>query len=506
MDRIYDVAIIGGGINGCGCAADAALRGLSTVLLEKDDLASKTSSSSTKLIHGGLRYLENFEFNLVKKALNERQVLLNIAPHIVHPQPFVLPYQKHMRPAWLLRLGLFIYDYLSNKNKLPRCRSIERRRDENYFQPLIDDIKKGFIYYDGFADDARLTIFNALQAKNYGASIRPHSAVRAIQCVNKLWNITVQPKLGLQYVVQAKSIINATGPWVNTINQLAQVTISQNISLVKGSHIVVPKIYSGQHAYFLQHDDKRIIFVIPYQDNTMIGTTEVQFDEAPEIVNISQDEISYLIHIVNSYFKQKLTQQDILYTWSGIRPLINGENKNMRKMSRDYSYLVTDMPAPMVSIYGGKITTYRQLSVEVIDQLKSIFPHLGHSVTDSTPLPGACFNSMSFDEYQLYARNKYNWMDPALLHRYLQNYGTCMEIFLAQCNSMASLGKCFGSSLFQIEVDYLVLEEWAQSSEDILLRRTKLGLSNEAICQKELADYLSTITAYPPDLIEPVFH
>lgn len=506
MDRVFDVAIIGGGINGCGCAADAALRGLSVVLLEKDDLASKTSSSSTKLIHGGLRYLENFEFSLVKKALNERQTLLNVAPHIVHPQAFVLPYQQQMRPAWLLRLGLFIYDFLSNKNKLPKCSTLHRSNNPSFFAPLANHIKKGFLFYDGFTDDSRLTIFNALQAKNHGASIRTYSSVINLQCINKIWHITVQPSVGSQYEIQAKSIINATGPWVNTIAQYAQMSNPLDITLVKGSHIIVPQLYTGQHAYFLQHNDKRIIFAIPYQGNTMIGTTEVQFNETPGVVHISEDEIDYLIRIVNSYFNKKLSEQDVLFTWSGIRPLLSSENKDMHSISRDYSYTNTSIPAPMISIYGGKITTYRQLAVEVIDHLKSLFPALGQSITQSTPLPGASFNTMNFSDYQTYAKNKYSWMDTQLFDRYLHSYGTCMEIFLSQCTGMESLGKKFGSTLYQVEVDYLVLEEWAKSCEDILLRRTKLGLTNEVINQKALADYLRTITTYPADLIEPVFH
>ncbi|WBV64502.1 glycerol-3-phosphate dehydrogenase [Legionella pneumophila 130b] len=277
MDQVFDVAIIGGGINGCGCAADAALRGLSVILFEQDDLASKTSSSSTKLIHGGLRYLEHYEFGLVKKALQERQTLLNLAPHLVHSQSFVLPYLKHMRPSWLLRLGLFFYDHLSRKNHLPKSRLIHRNNKNNYFTPLKEELNRGFLFYDATTDDARLTILNAIQAKNHGASIRPHAKVTHAEVINNIWHLTIQPTKGQSYKAYAKSIINATGPWVQSIAQLTHTPIQKDITLVKGSHIIVPKLFEGNHAYFLQHNDQRVIFVIPYHGFSMIGTTDIHY-------------------------------------------------------------------------------------------------------------------------------------------------------------------------------------------------------------------------------------
>lgn len=497
MDQVFDVAIIGGGINGCGCAADAALRGLSVVLFEKDDLASKTSSSSTKLIHGGLRYLENYEFGLVKKALDERQVLLNMAPHLVRPQPFVLPHQRNMRPGWLLRLGLFFYDHLSRKNHLPKCKSIHRNRKNHYFTPLIDQLKRGFLFYDGATDDSRLTISNALQAKYHGARIKLHSTVIAAKVINKQWELTIQPQNGAIYTIHAKTIINATGPWVKSIAQLFQVPDNQEMTLVKGSHIIVPKLYEGKHGYFLQHTDKRVIFVIPYHNFSMIGTTDVQFTGSPDQVSISAEEIDYLISLVNSYFKMKINKNDILFSWSGLRPLIASKGKEMRAISRDYSYKLHRSPAPIVTIYSGKITTYRQLAEEIVDQLSPFFASLRESQTKLCPLPGATFEEMNFERYMIYAKNKYHWLDVDLLNRYLFSYGSCMEIFLSKCTNLDSMGEHFGASLYQVEVDYLVSEEWARDCDDILQRRTKLGLIMNEANKKRLSTYLATILAYP---------
>jgi glycerol-3-phosphate dehydrogenase len=497
MSTVFDVAIIGGGINGCGCAADAALRGLSVVLLEKDDLASKTSSSSTKLIHGGLRYLENFEFGLVKKAISERQRLLDLAPHLVHPQSLVLPYEKHMRPAWFLRLGLFIYDHLNRKNRLPKCKTIYRKKQQNYFSPLINTLKKGFLFYDAVTDDARLTILNAIQAKNHGASICTHSTVIHTEIINDLWQLTIQPKVGPCYKLHAKSVINAAGPWVKSVEQITQTPDRQKISLIKGSHIIVPQIYEGNHAYFLQHQDKRVIFVIPYHGFSLIGTTDTPLTNSLNDVHISHEEIHYLIDLVNLYFNKKISEKDIIYTWSGIRALLADESKEAKSLTRDYTYDVKLEPAPIITIYGGKITTYRQLAEEVINQLIPNFPQMGPAVTAITPLPGAKFKNMDFEHYVHYAQDKYKWMDSELLNRYLYTYGSCMEKFLASCTNQQSLGKKYCTYLYQVEVDYLISEEWAQSCDDILKRRTKLDLIIDAVGKKELAEYLAKINDHP---------
>jgi glycerol-3-phosphate dehydrogenase len=491
MAELFDVAIIGGGINGCGCAADAALRGLSLVLLEQDDLASQTSSSSTKLIHGGLRYLEQYEFSLVKKALEERQNLLNLAPHLVHAQSFILPYQKHMRPSWFLRLGLFLYDHLSTKNRLPRCSSVYRK-ESTYFDPLVKELNQGFLFYDGATDDARLTIMNALQAKNHGASIRPYERVIKTEAVNNIWQISIQPKNGQPYQVQAKTLINATGPWVEATAKLTQNALQHQLALVKGSHIVVPKLYEGKQAYFLQHKDKRVVFVIPYNGYSMIGTTDVPFNTESDKIETSTAEIQYLTTLVNSYFKKQIQAEDIIYAWAGVRPLLAAKNKEASALSRDYSYEVTLTPAPIITILGGKITTYRQLAEEVINQLSLVYPEINPSLTKIMPLPGATLNSMDFTQYCLYAREKYHWLNADLLDRYLHSYGSTMEAFLAPCTDLHSMGKRYGTELYQVELNYLIENEWAQNLDDVLMRRTKLGLSMDEETKKELREHLSS--------------
>lgn len=498
MDHIFDVAIIGGGINGCGCAADASLRGLSVVLFEKDDLASKTSSSSTKLIHGGLRYLENYEFSLVKKALEERQRLLTLAPHIVHPQALILPYQKHMRPAWFLRLGLFFYDHLSRANHLPKCKSIRRTDKNNYFSPLINTIKRGFFFYDASTDDARLTLINALQSHNHGGSIRPRSTVLDTKINQGYWQLTIQPEIGAQYTVFAKSIINATGPWVEAVETMTHTPTQQKMALVKGSHIIVPKMYEGKHAYFLQHQDNRVIFIIPYHGFSMIGTTDVAYNGSLDKVHISDEEIDYLTGLVNSYFKVSISAKDIVYSWSGIRPLLATEGSEARSLSRDYHYHFSEKPAPAITIYGGKITTYRQLAEEIVNQLKPLFPDMLPCATRHTPLPGASINGMNFAEYSHYAKEKYQWLGSDLLSRYLNSYGTCLEIFMSSCTDFNSMGIHFGSSLYQVEVDYLIKYEWASDVDDILKRRTKLILEMGMESQNKLVHYLGTKRSLEP--------
>lgn len=477
MDQFFDVAIIGGGINGCGIAADAALRGLSVLLVEKDDLASKTSSSSSKLIHGGLRYLEYYNFSLVKKALDERQILLNLAPHLVHPLPMVLPYQQSMRPYWLLRAGLFLYDNLSRKNKLANTKSIERNTKSPYFIPLSEQFNKGFLFYDCKTDDSRLTIANALQAKEQGAIIRNNTQLIKAETENNLWYLTLKPKKGEEYVIKAKVVINATGPWVESINQLLGIPTRFKISLVKGSHIVVHRLYEGEHAYLLQNQDNRVVFLIPYHGYTLIGTTDVAFDGSPNEVNISSAEVNYLFDLVNSYLKSSLKKKDIINSWSGLRPLLASAGEELKALSRDYASCYTEVPAPAVTIYGGKITTYRKAALETVNLLKPVFPNLKSSLTSITPLPGATVSNWTFADYVEHANEKYYWLESELRERYLSSYGTRSELILNECSKIEDLGRHFGSGLYQVEVNYLLREEWASTCDDILWRRTKLGLN-----------------------------
>ena len=504
MKPIFDVAIIGGGINGCGCAADAALRGLSVALIEQGDLASKTSSSSTKLIHGGLRYLEHYEFSLVKKALIERQRLLKLAPYLVTPQSFVLPHRKYMRPSWLIRTGLFVYDNLSRKNHLPHCQTIKRINNELYFSPLTDTLNKAFLFYDGATDDARLTIVNAMQARQHGAQIHLHTKLVKAEVQNNIWLLTLQSQNKHPYTLKARALVNATGPWVQATTQITNTITKQQLSFVKGSHILVPALYQGDHAYLLQNDDKRIVFVIPYHGYSMIGTTDVNLPEPVEYPEISTAEINYLLQLVNSYFKTQINFKDICYSWSGIRPLLAGKNEDASSLSRDYLYELSKTPAPAVTIFGGKITTYRLLAKEVIDQFRPLFPHMPKSLTAVTPLPGAELpnSSMHFEQYKKYAKEQYSWIEPHILNRYLKQYGCNTEKILAATSHNHSLGQKFSPDLYQAEVDYLIKEEWAQSSEDILFRRTRLHLAFSAQNKEKLEQYIQNASLFCEKTIE----
>ncbi|KTD63958.1 glycerol-3-phosphate dehydrogenase [Legionella spiritensis] len=490
MDMVFDIIVIGGGINGCGIAADAAMRGLSVLLIEKDDIASKTSSSSSKLIHGGLRYLEQYNFSLVKKALDERQVLLKIAPHLVYPLPFVLPYDQSMRPTWLLRTGLFLYDHLSRKNRLPKSRFIRRASHADRFSPLTRHYQKGFLFYDCATDDARLTVTNALQAKRHGATILSGTELLHGIARHNQWHITARQPDGEEKLFRSKVIINASGPWVEQVNQRLQVPSRFKISLVKGSHLVVHKLYEGNHAYLLQNQDNRIVFVIPYHGFTMIGTTDIAIDSSPDNIAISPQEIEYLLSLTNRYLNRPLKPQDIITTWSGVRPLLSSDKKTPQALSRDYTYHFIASPAPIISIYGGKITTYRQLSRETIDALAPVFPSLKPSGSHREILPGGHLGELDFKSYLSYAKEKYHWLENDVKERILHTYGTLSEQFLAKCDKTSDLGIHFGHGLYQSEVDYLINEEWAHSCDDILWRRTKLGLFFNPPETQGLSEYL----------------
>lgn len=489
--HLFDVAIIGGGINGCGSAADAALRGLSVVLCEKGDLASQTSSSSTKLIHGGLRYLEQFNFSLTRKALTERQLLLDMAPHLVHPLQFVLPQQQNIRKQWLLRLGLFIYDHLGRHNRLPRSRLVTRCLQPDLFKPLIPAIEQGLLYYDCMTDDARLTMANALQAKAHGATILTKTEVINASIVDSTWQLNIKTKNQSIRPIYAKTIINATGPWVAEVNHLLKIPNAYKLALVKGSHLVLKKLYDGAHAYVLQNDDKRIIFTIPYFGYTLLGTTDVPYTDDLDSPVIDADETSYLLDIVGHYFGSRPTSRDIITSWSGIRPLIFEDNKNASALTRDYHYHFSTEPAPAVTIYGGKITTYRLLAEKVVDQLQAVFPNIKPSNTYTTPLPGAGLNAADYMIYQKEARQIYAWLDEKILDHYIQTYGSRSTLILKDCHCVNDLGKHFMGTLYQREVDYLINEEWATTVEDVLWRRTKLGLEFNQESTNSLALYMN---------------
>lgn len=493
MHICYDVAIVGGGINGCGIAADAAMRGLSVILIEQDDLAQQTSSASTKLIHGGLRYLEYYDFSMVKKSLDERQRLLTLAPHLVHPIKLILPHRSAVRPLWLLRLGLFLYDHLSFKNKLPKTKLVSRRVTKALFAPLKPIFQRGLSFYDACTDDARLTIANALQAALHGAEIRTRLRLIKAEPQGQQWSLSVECPKQIQQKICAKTVINAAGPWVNPVESILQTPSHDHLSLVKGSHIVVHKLYEGEQAYFLQHQDGRVIFVIPYHGYTMIGTTDTPVTSATPPIHIDPEEITYLCDLVNVYFQSEISAQQILYTWSGIRPLLPSEGKSAKALSRDYHYYFSTIPAPAVTIYGGKITTYRKLAADVVDALSPIFPNLPPSTTDKIPLPGASLGRLNFRQYSQYAKTQYSWLAAPVHAHLLATYGSRMEFILQGCQRMSDLGEPFSETLYPAEVDYLYHYEWARTEDDILWRRTKLGLSMTQAEQDRLSEYLSTL-------------
>ena len=489
-ETLYDVAVIGGGINGVGIAADAAGRGLSVFLCEKDDLASHTSSASSKLIHGGLRYLEHYEFRLVREALAEREVLLAKAPHIVKPMRFVLPHQPHLRPAWMIRAGLFLYDHLGKREKLPASRSL-RFGPRN---PLKADLKRGFEYSDCWVDDARLVALNAIAAREHGAHVRTRTRCLQAQRNNGVWEVQLEGPAGERYTVRAKALVNAAGPWVaRFIREDLKLTSPYGIRLIQGSHLIVPRLYEGEHAYILQNTDQRIVFAIPYLDRfTIIGTTDREYTGDPSKVAITREETDYILKVVNDHFKHQLTAEDVLRTYSGVRPLCNDESDNPSAITRDYTLALSHEPgqAPLLSVFGGKLTTYRKLAESAMLQLKPFFPEMGAGWTVSAPLPGG--EGMTTPKAlaeEFLARAP--WLPAAVANRWSVTYGARGWKLLEGCERLSDLGQLFGEGLYSREVDYLVQEEWARSAEDILWRRTKLGLFLDDAAQQALENYLA---------------
>ena len=491
--KCYDLVVIGAGINGIGIANDAAGRGLSVFVCEKDDLASHTSSASSKLIHGGLRYLEHKEFRLVREALAEREVLLNKAPHIIRPLRFIMPHRPHLRPAWLIRTGLFFYDYLGKREKLAGSNLVTFNGVDS---PLHPDIQRGFEYSDCTVDDARLVVLNAMQAREHGAQIMTRTICLSAQQVDGLWHVVLENEQG-QFQVKTKVLVNAAGPWVaKIIRENLNLTSPYGIRLIQGSHIIVPKLYEGEKAFILQNDDQRIVFTIPYlQRFTLIGTTDREYTGDPNYVEISADERAYLLDVCNDHFKQQLTETDIVSTFSGVRSLCDDESDNPSAVTRDYTLALSvesSMHAPLLSVFGGKLTTYRKLAEAAMDQLKPFFKHMKKEWTASALLPGAeQFNTV--DELRLQIQQQVKGMSEATATRWAHAYGCRVMQFLKHSNSIHELGQDFRHGLFAQEVDYLVDQEWAITSEDILKRRSKLYLDFNQDEIQVLETYLHTL-------------
>ena len=481
MTTVTDLLIVGGGINGAGIARDAVGRGLSVVLCEQGDLAGYTSSASTKLIHGGLRYLEYYEFRLVREALFERERLLEAAPHIIWPLRFILPHEKGIRPAWLVRLGLFLYDHLAPRKRLPGTETIHLTR-----HPAGKALKPGFdtafVYSDCWVDDSRMVALNALDAFERGADIRVRTKLVSARRDGDAWLATLQDvETGQTNEVRARALVNAGGPFVaEVLNSKLGLNAQKHVRLVKGSHIVVPKLFEGDQAFILQNKDKRIVFAIPYQDKfTLVGTTDIPVEAVPDRkVTISDDEIRYLCDAINHIFKREIAPADVVWTYSGVRPLYDDGSNNASAVTRDYVFELDakDKQAPVLSIFGGKITTFRKLSEHALEELKAFFPDMKPSWTEKAKLPGGDMADADFGRFLETVKARWPFLDEAVARRLSRAYGTRIAKVLGAAGSMADLGEDFGAGLTTAEVDYLVDREWARSAEDILWRRSKLGL------------------------------
>ena len=477
---MHDVFIIGGGINGCGIARDAAGRGFSVLLAEKGDLASGTSSGSTKLIHGGLRYLEHYEFRLVREALKERERLWAMAPHIVWPLRFVLPYQQGMRPTWLLRLGLLIYDHLGGRGRLPPTRTLDLRKDPAG-RVLKDGLSTAFEYSDCWVDDARLVVLNAQAAADHGASIHTRTAVVGARRGTDHWQVTTRcMHSGEESTVAARMLINAAGPWVDDV--LARITGSTTANTVRhvqGSHVVVPKLFDHDRCYIFQLPDERVFFAIPYeQDFTLLGTTDRDYQGAIDSIVMSDEELDYICAAASSYFAKPVRSDQVVWSYSAVRPLYDDGASPAQEATRDY-VLKTDGAGDeprLINIFGGKITTYRKLAEAVLAEIEAVLGRRGPAWTGTAPLPGGDFPADGVATLTAELVADYPFLSQPTVVRLIKAYGTRARDILGNATSMNDLGELFGSGLSEREVAYLQQHEWAETTEDILWRRSKLGL------------------------------
>ncbi|WP_379654007.1 glycerol-3-phosphate dehydrogenase [Pseudoxanthomonas sp. UC19_8] len=494
VERV-DVLVVGGGINGVGIARDAIGRGLSVCLCEADDLAAHTSSASTKLIHGGLRYLEQYEFRLVGKALAEREVLLRLAPHIAWPLRFLLPHQPHLRPAWMIRVGMFLYDRLGGKRTLEGSRRVDLRRSP-VGAPLKEEFTTGFAYSDGWVQDARLVVLNAMDAAERGASIHTRTRCVGARRDGAHWLAELETAQGQRIAVEARALVNAAGPWaVQFLDQVAHLRHDYALRLVKGSHIVVPRMFAHEHAYIFQQPDRRIVFAIPYErDFTLIGTTDMEYRGDPARPRIDADEVDYLCAAANRYFRKSIGPGDVVWTYSGVRPLLEDEEDNASEVTRDYRLEVDADGPPLLSVFGGKLTTYRKLAEQAVDKLES---QLGRKpqpwTADGAPLPGG--DMLPFDQALALLRTARPWLPKELAWRLVRNYGSRTERILGEATTLTDLGEHFGADLYRAEVDYLQRHEWVVDAEDLLWRRSKLGLRLTPAQQRRLAEVLHASAA-----------
>ena len=489
-----DVLVVGGGINGVGIARDLAGRGVSVLLCEKDDLAAHTSSSSTKLIHGGLRYLEHFEFSLVRKALAEREGLLRSAPHIIWPLRFVMPHDPGMRPVWMVRAGLFLYDHLARRELLPGSKTIDLHRHEAG-RPLKSHYNKGFVYSDAWVDDARLVVLNAMDARERGATVLTHWACVDAQRGPSLWQVRLQSASGQTLELSARALVNATGPWAaQFLTEHAHAPERKTLRLVKGSHVVVKKLFEHENAYIFQNPDKRIIFVIPYEgDFTLIGTTDVEHHGEIGNARIDAAEVAYLCDQGSRYLKEPVVPSDVVWSYSGVRPLLDDESGDPSAVTRDYALELDTgkgaVAAPLLTVWGGKLTTFRKLAEEAAELLASPLGTARGAWTHSSLLPGSDFSAWigaaerpdtDFKRFVQALALRYPELPVALGRRLARCYGSRVQTLLAN----GELGAEVAPGLFEAELHYLHTHEWARTAEDVLWRRTKLGLH---LCATEIA-------------------
>ena len=496
----HDLLVIGGGINGAGIARDAAGRGLSVLLCEKGDLAQGTSSRSGKLVHGGLRYLEYYELRLVREALIEREVLLEAAPHIIWPMRFVLPHSPEQRPAWLVRLGLFLYDHLGGRRKLPAMRALDLRSDP-VGRPIKDSFTRAFEYSDCWVDDSRLVVLNALDAAARGAEILTRTAALSARRDGDAWSVELAGAGGGRRV-RARCVINAAGPWVeDVLAGIDGLRSKRRVRLVKGSHIVTRKFWEGDQAYLLQNHDKRVIFVNPYEgDLALIGTTDIPVDGKPEDARIDDGEIDYLLAVLRRYFTDPPLRADIVHSFSGVRPLYDDNAENPSAVTRDYMFDIDPkVPGaaipPILSIFGGKITTYRKLAEHALDRLSPFFPGLADAWTARLPLPGGDMPNADFDAWFAGFRRQFPWLPADLASHYGRLYGTRAASLLDGAGSVSDLGRHFGGLLHEREARFLIRTEWAQSVDDILERRTKHGLHLSSVERAGFERWLQSLGA-----------
>ncbi len=495
MSAIYDLLVIGGGINGAGIARDAAGRGLKVLLVEKDDLASHTSSASTKLVHGGLRYLEHYEFRLVAESLREREVLLRNAPHIIWPLRFVMPHEPSMRPKWMLRLGLALYDRIGGRMSLPKSKRVDLRVAPHR-GVLKERLKSGFEYSDCWVEDSRLVVLTVKDAEERGAEICVGTECTGLDRSADAWTATLREGESARQVT-ARAVINAAGPFVDRVarSALGQGTPA-HLRLVKGSHIILSRRYPGEHAYLFQQADGRIVFAIPYErDFTLIGTTDLLYEGDLDEVRISPEEIAYLCDAASQYFASAVSEDEIVSTYAGVRPLYDDNAASNSTVTRDYVFeLEAEGGAPILSVYGGKITTYRKLAEHALEKLADVVDVPGSSWTAKAPLPGGDMPEADFAAFLWRASQRYEWVPPEMLLRLARAYGTRLELVLGSAGRLGDLGQQFDGTLYEAELRYLVEHEFARTAEDVLWRRSKLGLHLSAEGRQAVADWFAAQT------------